>query len=154
MNLKRVLFIVVVVLIAGAYAAGYWPEHARSTQAEAQVAALQAKLDAADARVRVGEVLGHLLRLSDAVDARNYGEATTLSSTYFDRVRTEASRPHADDVKRVLEGIQQNRDQVTTALARSEPSIPVLREQELALRRALGYPVPAPAVDAPPPVRP
>ncbi len=115
-TMKRALFIVVVVLIAGAYTAGYWPEHRRLRDAEAQVRTLQARLNTAEARIRLGEILGRLLHVSDAVAARNYGAAAELSSAYFDRVREETSRAEQPDVKHALDGILQSRDQVTTAL--------------------------------------
>jgi hypothetical protein len=144
MTMKRALYIAVVVLIIGAYVGGYWPEHRRRTEAETQVRALQGQLNAADARNRLGEVLGRVLRVSDAVEARNYGEAAALSSIYYDRVREEASRAEPPDVKQALESILQSRDEVTAALARTDPSVAItLREQELKLRRALGYPVAA-----------
>ncbi len=149
--MKRALFIVVVVLIAGAYVGGYWPEHRRLGEAEAQVRTLQARLNTAADRIRLGEILGRLLRVSDTVAARNYGEAAALSSAYFDRVREETSRAEQPDVKHALENILESRDEITTALARTEPSVSlVLREQELELRKALGYPVePTPTGEQP-----
>lgn len=141
--MKRALFVLVVLLAGAAYVGGYWPEHRRRTDAEAQASAMQARLTAAESRVRLGEALGQLLRLSDAVAARNYGEAAALSSAYFDRMRDEAARAERPDVKQSLDQILQGRDAVTTALARSDASVSsTIREHELALRKALGYPVP------------
>jgi hypothetical protein len=55
----------------------------------------------------------------------------------------------APDVRDALAEIQQTRDQVTTAIARTDPTVAdVLRQQQITLRRALGYPVP-PAAPAP-----
>lgn len=145
------LYIVVVVLVLAAYVGGYWPEDRRRTEAEAQVRALQAQVNAADARVRLGEKLGQVWRVSDTVEARNHGEAAALSSSYFDRVREETSRAESPDVKQALESILQSRDAVTASLARTDPSVAVsLREQELKLRRALGYPVAATPTGAQP----
>ncbi len=143
--MKRALFAVVVVLIAAAYLAGFWPQHQRLTEADNEVQALQQKLAAAEARLRVGDLLGQLLRLSDAVMAHNYGQATTLSSDYFDRVREEVPRAGRPEVTQALQRILQTRDQVTSALARTDPSVAsTLRDQELTLRQSLGYPVDAP----------
>jgi hypothetical protein len=139
MTTRRALVGIAVLLIVGAYIAGYWPEHRRLVQANAQNQSLQVRLDSADARMRLGEVLGLLLRLSDAVAARNFGEAATLSSTYFDEVRQEALKQQAD-AKVALDRILQSRDDVTAALARTDPAVSTsLREQQLDLRKALGY---------------
>ena len=143
--MKRLLAIAVVVLVALAYLAGFWPQHRQLTERQAQSRALQERLTSADGRVRLAEVLGQLLRLSDAVTARNYGEAATLSSTFFDSVRAEASRTDQPAVKEALENILRTRDQVTTAVAQTDPSLSVaLKEHERTLRRALGYSVSTP----------
>jgi len=86
--MKRALFNVVV-LIAGAYKGGYWPEHRRLRDAEAQERSLQDRLNAAEAHVRLGDILKRSLRVSDAVAAPNNAEADALSSAYFDGVRGE-----------------------------------------------------------------
>ena len=139
--MKRALFIVVVVLIGVAFLAGFWPQHRRLVEAEERVQMLQQRLTEAEGRIHLGEVLGRLLRLSDAVAARNYGEAATLSSAYFNLVREEATRAERPEAKQALDQILQTRDQVTTGLARTDPSVSsTLEQQELALRKALGYP--------------
>ena len=144
--MKRILAIVVVVVVALAYVAGYWPQHRQVTDAQAQSRMLQERLTSAEGRVRLAEVLGQLLRLSDAVTAKNYGEAATLSSSYFDGVRAEASRSDQAAVKEALESILRTRDQVTTAIAHTDPLLSVaLKEHERTLRRALGYSVTGPS---------
>ena len=161
-GMKRVVAVAVIVLAGLAYIGGFWPEHRRAVEAEATLDALRPQLADAQARVRLGEVLGQQLRLSDAIAVRNFGEASTLSSAFFDRVQQEMAQATAPDVRDALAEIQQTRDQVTTAIARTDPTVAdVLRQQQIALRRALGYPVPpatpAPSLAAPadvPPVPP
>ena len=91
--------------------------------AQEQVAALEGRVADLEARVRLGEILGLLLRLSDSVVARNYGDASDQATAYFDRVSTEASTTAQAEVRTVLEGVHQSRDRVVAALARSEPAI-------------------------------
>ena len=144
--MKRILAIVVVVVVGLAYLAGFWPQHRQLTDAQAESRMLQERLTSAEGRVRLAEVLGQLLRLSDAVTARNYGEAATLSASFFDSVRAEAARADQPAVKEALETILRTRDQVTTAIAQTDPSVSVsLKEHERTLRRALGYSVDAPS---------
>lgn len=146
MKKAATIAIAVLVVVALAYFAGYWPQHQQMTDAQAQLQEAQNRLAAAEGRIRLGEVLGQLLRLSDAVAAKNYGEAATLSSSFFDSVRIEVSRADRPDAIATLQAILQSRDQVTTAIAGTDPSLStVLKEQERSLRLALGYPVAGPA---------
>ncbi|MEO7271477.1 MAG: hypothetical protein ABIX28_08270 [Vicinamibacterales bacterium] len=112
------------------------------TDARAQVELLTQQLAAAEGRLRVDALLGDLLRLSDAVDAKNYGEAAALSSAFFDRVRREVALPHTAEVSEALNGILSSRDPVTTAIAATDPSLSEsLKAHERTLRAALGFPL-------------
>jgi hypothetical protein len=142
MTKMRVLLVLGAVLIGGAYLAGFWPERQRLAAARAEIQALQQRVAASEARVRLGEVLGHLLAVADAIDAQNYGDAAARASAYFERVTAEAQTATDPAVQAVLEGARQTRDTVTAALARAEPTVrETLRQQQLAIRRALGYDV-------------
>jgi hypothetical protein len=144
-GMKRVVAVAVIVLVGLAYIGGYWPEHRRAVDAQAALDALRPQLAEAQARVRLAEVLGQQLRLGDAIAVRNFGEASTLSSAFFDRVQQEMAQATVPDVRDALAQVQQTRDQVTTAIARTDPTVAdVLRQQQMTLRRALGYPVPPP----------
>lgn len=142
--MNRVYLGIAATLVVAAFVAGFWPQHRQLTTSQALTETLQTRLDAAETRIRMGQVLGQLLRLSDAIRLRNYGEAAALSSTYFDTVRQEASRTDADGAV-ALNAILASRDQVTTAIAGADPTLDVnLRQHEQQLRRVLGYPVSAP----------
>jgi hypothetical protein len=148
---KKVLASLVVLLVAGAFLAGWWPQRERLARAQAetsqwqqQLATVRVQLAQAEARNRLGRILGQLLALQDAVVAANYGEARTLSSPFFDLVREEAGRATDGAIRTSLEAILMRRDAVTAGLARGEASVrdelaPIGRE----LRRTLGYPLPS-----------
>jgi hypothetical protein len=145
MTFKRVLIgaAVVLIVILGAYLAGYWPERARRIALETEVTTLRGQLNEAEARVRMAQLLGELVNIVEATSAQNYGQAQGLASKFFDGARTEASRTPVPSFKAALERILQNRDQVTAALTRADPAVmEILRNAQLQLRTALGYPVP------------
>ena len=143
--MKRYLAGGIVLAVALAYLAGFWPQQRRLTDAQTQIRDLEGRLTTAEGRVRLAEVLGRLLHLSDAVAAKNYGEAATLSSAFFDSVSAEASRTDRPDGKEALESISRERDQVTTAIAGMDPLLSAsLKDHERTMRRVLGYPVSAP----------
>jgi hypothetical protein len=130
------------VALAAAYAVGAWPQRNRALAAEAEVVRLTEEVAGLEAQVRLGRVLGDALRLSDALVVQNYGEAATLSSGYFDRLRDETAMASPGDVRDTLTKLLRTRDEVTSAIARANPSVvPTIRAQELAIRTLLGYPV-------------
>jgi hypothetical protein len=132
-----------VLLIAAAYIAGYWPEHRQRLAGERETDNLRVRFEEADARVRSARLLGDLLLIRDAVASMNYGHAQTISTTFFDEVRSEAARTTVDGLRSGLQGVLQNRDSTTTALSRSDQaSLDQIRKMEIELRAALGYPVP------------
>jgi hypothetical protein len=146
--------VLVVLLVAGAFVAGYWPQRERLVQTQAE--AVEAKKQLSEARAelaraeagRLGRLFGQFLALHDAVVSGNYGEAQALSSSFFDQVREAGSGADAT-ARTALDAILMRRDTVTARLARGEGSVnEVLVPIERELRRALGYPVPPLAVAA------
>jgi hypothetical protein len=156
---KKVLAAFVALLVAGAFLAGYWPQRQKLGEAQADAAELQRQLSEArsqlaesEGRARLGRVFGQFLALHDAVAVGNFGEARTLSSSFFDQVRDEGARTTDATVRTALDAVLMRRDTVTAGLARGEDSVrEVLLPIERELRRALGYPVPAPAPPSPAP---
>ena len=152
--MKRFLTSAVLVIIAAAYLVGYWPEYQRRLAVENEVSALRFQISEAEGRVRTARLLGELLNVIDAVASMNYGQAQTLLSTFFDKVRAEATRSPVAELQVALEAVLRNRDVVTSALARGDQGVPetlrkmqaqlreALRKMQAQLREALGYPVP------------
>jgi hypothetical protein len=162
--LRKVLAVGAVLLVSGAFVAGYWPQREKLVQARAaaavaqrQMAEAQARLARAEARGRLDRLFGQFLALQDAVASNNFGEAQGLSSPFFDGVRDEVARGPDPVARTSLDAILMRRDTVTAGLARGESSVrDALAPIERELRRALGYhlpalpsPRPAPAATAP-----
>ena len=141
--MKRYFAILVIVLAGLAYLVGYWPEHQRRQALEGQIASLQVQLAEAQARVRLGGLLGQLLAAEDAVSAQNYGQAQALSSEFFDAVRAEATRTAGGSSEDAFEALLGMRDPVTASLTRGDPqSLTLLRGAETLVRNTLGFPRP------------
>ena len=142
--MKRYFAALLIVLAGLAYLVGYWPEHQRLRALEGQVTSLQVQLAEAQARVRLGGLLGQLLAAEDAVSAQNYGQAQALSSRFFDAVHAEAAQTAAGSFKDTLEKVGRMRDPVTASLTRGDPqALTLLREAETLVRNALGFSRPA-----------
>lgn len=139
--MRRLVIGIGVLLVVAAYVAGYWPAERRAAALQVDVDTLRGQLATAEAQVRLGALLGQLLAATDAVEANNYGHAQQLSSAFFDAVRAEAALTPEARFKAVLDATLQVRDRVTAGLTRTErPTLDLLRDAELRLRDALGYP--------------
>jgi hypothetical protein len=145
---KRIVAAAVVLLLGAAFLAGYVPERRLRMAAEEQARLAQDRLAAAEARVRFGELLGEVLTVKEVTMRQNYGQAQELSSSFFDRVRAEASETREMAFREALNEILAKRDAVTAALTKADTGVvETLHTMELRLRRALGYsvsPEPAP----------
>jgi hypothetical protein len=143
--------VLVVVLLAAAYVAGFWPQRERVSALQAESASLQQRLDAAEAKVRSGVLLGELLTFKEVVQEMNYGQARGLSSPFFEHVAAEAARTTDASLKQALAAILAQRDAVTVALTQGDAAaLGRLREAEARLRQALGYPAPSAGAAAAP----
>jgi hypothetical protein len=118
--LKRVTLVLTILCIGGAFGLGWWPEHERRIALEQELSQVRAGVAASEASVRLCQLRNQLQSLIDFVDAKNFGAAQTASSAYFDGIRAEtigaADRPEFDK-------ILAQRDDVTAALARSDPGV-------------------------------
>jgi hypothetical protein len=124
--------------------AGFWPQRERVSALQAENAAVQQRLEAAEAKVRAGVLLGELLTFKEVVQEMNYGQARGLSSPFFEHVAAEAARTTDPAVKQALTSIRSQRDAVTVALTQGDAAaLGRLREAEAQLRQALGYPAPS-----------
>jgi hypothetical protein len=149
--MKKLLVLLVVVLIAAAYLAGFWPERQRRLALEGEVQILDRRVQEAESRVRMGTLLGELQGLMETVGQKNYGQAQPLSSSFFDHARAESGRTPQPAFKDALEGVLAMRDPVTAALAQGDPAvIEHLRKGERRLKDALGYPPSSPSPAAAP----
>lgn len=137
----KTFFAASLIVLAGlAYLVGYWPEHQRRRALEGQVATLQLQLAEAQARVRLGDLLGQLLAAKDAVSAQNYGQAQALSSKFFDAVRAESATA-TGTFKDALDKVVPMRDPVTASLTRGDPqALTLLQDAESQVRNALWFP--------------
>jgi hypothetical protein len=138
---SRFVAAVGLIIVVGAFLAGFWPERQRRTALDRENESLRAQVEALDDHERLARLHGRLLDLIDAVSSMNYGEAQTGSSSLFNSVRLEASHTHNAEYREVLEQLLATRDDVTAALAKGDAaSLEPLRRSERELRRVLAKP--------------
>lgn len=120
--MKRAVVIIGIVLIAAAYLFGFWPQYQKAQRAEKQLEAVTSALASARAQVRLCRLQQNLLGMVSQTSQKNYGLASTLSSKFFNAVRDELPRQTDPKVTMALQSILRQRDPVTSALAKGDPS--------------------------------
>lgn len=132
--MKRLGWILFLLLLAVAYLAGYWPQHRNFREAQGKFNAVSARLADAESRIRLCKLQNDLIALVRKTAEKNYGEAQAFSTKFFDQVVAEARQTENQKLKSSLESILQSRDAVTAALAKGDSSA---RDLLLPLEKAL-----------------
>ena len=146
--MRKLVAGLVVLLIGGAFGAGFWLQREQLAEAQAQTAELsrqlaeaRSRLNQSEAKARLWTLFADFLGLKDAVVSGNFGDAQQRSSAFFDLVREQASSTRDAEARAALAAILTRRDAVTAGLARSDSAVrEVLAPIEQELRRAFGYP--------------
>jgi type II secretory pathway pseudopilin PulG len=120
--MKRAGIILGIILIGVAYVLGFWPQYQKARASQRQVAEMSAELASSQAQVGLYRLQNSLIAVVRQTGQKNYGEASTLSTKFFDDARSEVQRQSDPKVKAGLESILQQRDAVTAALAKGDPS--------------------------------
>jgi hypothetical protein len=139
--------ILFVVLMALSFGGGYWLEHEKFEEAQAQVITTAAQLTDAQNTLRFCRLQGQLLTLVDDTGNKNYGDAAVLSTKFFDDLRDDASITAPPNVKSALQSMLGQRDAVTADLAKGDPAVhDLLVQMSAQLRHVLDTAsAPAPA---------
>lgn len=119
--MKRAVIIIGIVLIGVAYFFGFWPQYQKVQSAESQMQILSKEFSQAKERVALYRLQHELLAVIRQTDQKNYGQASALSTAFFDSVRDELPRQTDPKAKSALQSILQQRDAVTSALAKGDP---------------------------------
>ena len=118
--MKKVGLVVVVLLLAGAYVGGYWPQRQKLQEAEKNRAQASQQLASAQTVVHITRLENDLVALEDQTQNQNYGEAQKLSSRFFNDLRAELDRSPNASYRQTLETIFAHRDAVTSGLTRAD----------------------------------
>lgn len=119
--MKRAVIITGIILIGIAYVLGFWPQYQKLQLSRQQLDQANAELVGAQVRNGLYRLQHELLAVIRQTNQKNYGQASTLSTKFFDSVRDELPRQADPKVKKALESILGQRDAVTSALAKGDP---------------------------------
>jgi hypothetical protein len=123
MKLLIAVVLMAAVGVAG-FAAGRIPELRRRTAVEAELAAARQEIASAHAVLRLHALHDRIQGLVEATsEPQRFEEALTLSSQFFDLVRSEGGAAPDEATRSALSEVLALRDAVTAGLARHDPAI-------------------------------
>lgn len=120
--MKRAMLIIGIVLIGAAYLGGFWPQYQKAQQARRQLTSVTEELNQAQGKLDLCRLQVRLLALIGKTSVKDYGQASALSTQFFNGVRREEGRQSEPGVKSALQSILSQRDTVTSDLAKGDAS--------------------------------
>ncbi|MGH9735391.1 MAG: hypothetical protein ACRD8A_12480 [Candidatus Acidiferrales bacterium] len=127
--LRRIL--IVIVLMGLSFGGGYWYAHAQWSAAKAKSSALSTQLAQANVKIALYRLQDQLLTLVQETANQNYGDASAVSTKFFDDLLTEIAQTTDPSLRSPLQSIQNQRDAVTAGLAKADPKVHELLVQLL-----------------------
>ncbi len=115
-------FFVVLVLMALSFGGGFWWEYSRARSVQTELSSANAQLAQANDTVRLSRLQDELLTLVEDTANKNYGDAATASTAFFNHLNDELSRTTQPNAKSAMQSILAQRDQVTADLAKADPA--------------------------------
>jgi Na+-transporting NADH:ubiquinone oxidoreductase subunit NqrC len=129
--MKKALFVIVLLLIAGAYLAGYWPQRAHVQQAQQSASQSAQQLASAHELAQVMRIENDLLVLERATREQNYGQAQQLSGKFFDDLRQDIDKYPNASYTPTMQSILAQRDAITAGLTRADASTLATLDKDL-----------------------
>jgi hypothetical protein len=114
--------LIVFLLMALSFGGGFWWEHGKMEAVQNKLDVATAQLTASESAVRLCRLQDQLLILVQTTGAKNYGDAATLSTKFFNALSDEVARATQPNIKSAMQSILAQRDQVTAELAKGDPA--------------------------------
>jgi hypothetical protein len=115
-------FFIVLVLMALSFGGGFWLEHGKAESVQSKLNATTAELTKANDDVRLCRLEDELLTLTEDTANKNYGDAATASTEFFNHLSAEISQTSQPAAKSAMQSILGQRDQVTAEIAKADPA--------------------------------
>ena len=95
--MKKILFLVVIVLIAAAYLVGYWPQRRRAESSEKMCSNSTSSLHRHRLWLGFAAFKAVFFSLIAQIEDKRFADAQKGSTEFFDEVRAEAARSNTAD---------------------------------------------------------
>jgi hypothetical protein len=115
-------FLIVIVLMALSFGGGFWWEHNRAGSVQSQLDSANAQLAKANDDVRLCRLQDELQKVVEDTANKNYGDAATASTQFFNHLSAEVALTSQPAVKSAMQSILAQRDKVTAQIAKADPA--------------------------------
>jgi len=114
--------LIVLVLMGLSFGGGFWWEYSRTNSVRGRLQATEAQLTTDQYQISLCQLQQQLLTLVDDTANRNYGDAATVSTKFFNNLNAVESKATEPQMKSLLQSILSQRDTVTADLAKADPT--------------------------------
>lgn len=115
-------FFIVIVLMALSFGGGFWWEYSRAGSVQTKLNSANTQLARENDTIRLCRLQDELLTLVEDTGNKNYGDAATASTAFFNQLSSEVSQTTQSSAKSAMQSILARRDQVTADLAKADPA--------------------------------
>ena len=124
LNTKNVGFIAVTLfaVLIGGFLLGYLPARSTIEGLKTQNSRLEQRNAVLEQSLKITELRGAVGLMSYRVNQNNYGAAAELSTGFFNGLRGMINDTKDETVRRNLQAMLQQRDEITIGLAQSDPA--------------------------------
>jgi len=124
LNTKNVGFIAVILLAVfiGGFLIGYLPARSTIEGLKTQNSRLEQRNAVLEQSLKITELRGAVGLMSYRVNQNNYSAAAELSTGFFNGLRGMINDTKDETVRRNLQAMLQQRDEITIGLAQSDPA--------------------------------
>jgi len=124
LNTKNVGFIAVILLavLIGGFLIGYLPARSTIEGLKTQNSRLEQRNAVLEQSLKITELRGAVGLMSYRVNQNNYSAAAELSTGFFNGLRGMINDTKDETVRRNLQAMLQQRDEITIGLAQSDPA--------------------------------
>ena len=124
LNTKNVGFIAVTLLavLIGGFLIGYLPARSTIEGLKTQNSRLEQRNAVLEQSLKITELRGAVGLMSYRVNQNNYSAAAELSTGFFNGLRGMINDTKDETVRRNLQAMLQQRDEITIGLAQSDPA--------------------------------
>jgi hypothetical protein len=114
--------LIVLVLMGLSFGGGFWWEYTRTNGVRGRLQAADAQLTTDQYKISLCQLQQQLLTLVDDTAAKNYGDAATVSTKFFNDLNAVEPKATEPQTKSVMQSISSQRDEVTADLAKADPA--------------------------------
>ena len=124
-----IIAVILIAVLIGGFLIGYLPARSTIEGLKTQNSRVEQRNAVLEQSLKITELRGAVGLMSYRVNQNNYGAAAELSTGFFNGLRGMINNTKDETVRRNLQAMLQQRDEITAGLAQSDPATKQLLAQ-------------------------